>query len=1179
MVKKSHHNIFRIIFMAVQFIIGRSGTGKSAVCISSIVKHLLDKNQRRPLILLVPEQATYQAEKAILSDSKISGFFGGNLLQNQPFYDKSSVNILSFDRLQFLLLGRNTAKKQLSNIGRQMIVHRILTDCKDKLQLFSSDSISPGLSRRFARIIAELHQYAKQPADIDALIGKLKKDEHNNLAALKFTDIALVLSNYLKFINGKFIDPDTQINLARLAVASAPFLKNALLWIDGFAGFTAGEIAILTELLKAADDSRIALCLDPANIDLKKHTLKISDPASLFSPTEKTFTQLVEIIKQCRLTLDSPLVLDKPVRFSSSPQLAHIERNIFQHNPPKIPVDNSMCVISSPSSRMEVQFVARQITKLVREKNLRYRDIAVITPSIDEYEHYIKASFADYNIPVFIDKRQSLCHHPAVCFILSALQAATAGFSNADIFSYLKSPFAPVENSEVDLLQNYCIAFGINNTDWISKSDWSYDDKNTPEFDENLINQVRRKVITPLLSLRDSLCDEDCSSKHITPQQFTKIIFDFISGMQFSKKLSALIEQAVHQSDYTAADEHRQFYDALIDLFDEFCEVFSGSEMTSQEYLSILSDSFSQLSLALIPPTLDQVIVGSIDRSRHGGLKTVFLLGASQKQFPSPVLFDSLLTDDDRLAAESANFSLAPPVRSSLTDRQYLSYIAFTRPSQSLFITYPLSDEKGRPQPLSQFVANLESLFEDFKEQTISGEQHSLESIYSRSDCLDLLCSGLGRDTSQKLPDSRIPAELADYLCDDDTLEDLGQSVRLAINYDNNAALDNALAQNLFGKVVRSSATKLSTFAKCPFQHFAKFLLELRKRKEFKLEPLDLGTFYHQAIDNLFRRLKSDKKDLASISDEDLLKILHTTLDVFFRENTFISNFKNRRLHNAYVIDAACSNLESCILAVAEMARAGSFRPRFSEIWFGNESENDRSLGEFKIQLPGKRTLILRGKIDRLDIAEIEGKKIAAVFDYKTRWGSFSWSDFCYGLDVQLPLYMLAVKNADPKFGIDDVAGAFYIPIEVKLQKSTLEELPQKPAGFLYKAKGIFNGLYFRFFDSKTTQKTSPYYNFFITKEDEPYGIYDKYGALRPGDFEKFLKIAEKKIIELTEKILSGKISVEPYKMGTNTPCPWCDFRPLCRLDWQINDYNNLTTVTKTEVLEGSVAPDDRKKD
>ena len=51
--------------MAVRFIIGRSGTGKTHHCVKAIVEALSQANNQ-PLVLLVPEQATYQASEAIL---------------------------------------------------------------------------------------------------------------------------------------------------------------------------------------------------------------------------------------------------------------------------------------------------------------------------------------------------------------------------------------------------------------------------------------------------------------------------------------------------------------------------------------------------------------------------------------------------------------------------------------------------------------------------------------------------------------------------------------------------------------------------------------------------------------------------------------------------------------------------------------------------------------------------------------------------------------------------------------------------------------------------------------------------------------------------------------------------------------------------------------------------------
>ncbi len=158
-------------------------------------------------------------------------------------------------------------------------------------------------------------------------------------------------------------------------------------------------------------------------------------------------------------------------------------------------------------------------------------------------------------------------------------------------------------------------------------------------------------------------------------------------------------------------------------------EVFAGQEMSCHDYVAILDSAFSQLTLAFIPPSLDQVLVGSIERSRHPDLKAVFLIGATQRQFPVPVSSDSILADDDRSAAESAGFELAATESRELTERQYLAYIAFTRPSEFLCVTYPLADDSGSAVARSEFIAAVESLFEGLGEESIAGGQVEIEKV------------------------------------------------------------------------------------------------------------------------------------------------------------------------------------------------------------------------------------------------------------------------------------------------------------------------------------------------------------------------------------------------------------------------------------------------------------------
>jgi ATP-dependent helicase/nuclease subunit B len=1143
--------------MAVQFILGRSGTGKTSCCIKSIIDELR-KPAGRPLILLVPEQATYQAERAVVADERIPGYH--------------RLHVLSFDRLQFLLSGKNTARPNVSRIARQMAVHRILLDNKDKLNIFKKLVSRPGLARRMEQTIRELNQYAKTPDDIRELLGVLAQDQGGNLAVLKFSDIALILEEYLKFIRADYLDPDIQLLHACRRVSSSALTKGAKLWVDGFAGFTGAELEVLTELLKASSHAKIALCLDPSRIDPANPAIDEIDPADLFYPTRRTYAELVARIKKCRLQLTDPLLLEKAVRFSACPALDHVERNIFNNEPHTLDSADNIRIMSAPNERAEADFVAAQILRLVKQKNYRYRDIAVIASDIDSYEHYVRASFADYGIPYFIDKRKKLNQHPVVQLISSALKVVTEGFSHGDIFACLKTDLMPIEPYHIDLLENYCLAFGITSDDWQADKQWSFADTDDESFDEQRINQIRLKAVRPLRKLRDALCPEGDSAALHSPEQFTRIIFAFLDDLHVKETLAAWIETEEKTEIYAAADEHQQFYNRLLDIFDELVQIFAGRTMPAEQFVEIINSAFSQLTLAFIPPTLDQVLVGSIERSRHPDLKAVFLVGACQRNFPVPLITHTLLTDRDRRLAESADFRLAAASGRQLAERQYLAYIAFTRPSQYLCVTYPSVDEKGAAVPRSQFIDNLQSLFENLCEESIAGRRTKLQDVQSENELTDRLCTGLGKDAddSDTLDKENLGRLLQD-MCSDKRFEELSENVLSAVNYDNRAELNSSVVDGLFGPHIHSSATRLSTFAACPYRYFARYTLHLEKRKEFKFEPLDLGSFYHSVLDALLKAVNRRKRDFAAIENQELLSILKEQIQKVIQADTFISSFIRHSPHNAFIISSAAEVLEDCVLAIAQMVRAGSFRPAVSEVSFGRARDASRSIGKYELTLADSRSISFNGKIDRIDIAEIDGQNTALIFDYKRSRSAarFSWANLYHGLDIQLPLYMLALRNAarceiEP-LSSADAAGAFYMPIEVAAERAALDEIPKKEEKFCHKAYGIFNGEYYRLLDSTGSNS---YYNFFVTKKGDQYGKENISGALRPSDFEKVLTFTTEKIIDLAEQIVSGCIVAEPYRLSGSSPCSYCEYQSVCRFDWQINDYNHLLALPKSRVLE-----------
>jgi len=143
-----------------------------------------------------------------------------------------------------------------------------------------------------------------------------------------------------------------------------------------------------------------------------------------------------------------------------------------------------------------------------------------------------------------------------------------------------------------------------------------------------------------------------------------------------------------------------------------------------------------------------------------------------------------------------------------------------------------------------------------------------------------------------------------------------------AASYDNKAVLEGKVVEENHGKEIRGSATRLGAFAACPYKYFARYVLGLKEREEFKLKPLDIGNFYHVVLDALVKQLNKEKKNLVLIGNDELLEILNKQILKVVTGDSFLSSFKSRSLHNEFVISNAIENLESCVLGIAEMVRA-----------------------------------------------------------------------------------------------------------------------------------------------------------------------------------------------------------------------------------------------------------------
>ena len=1148
---------------SVQFILGRSGTGKSRRCIDAVCE-ALQSGGNEPLILLVPEQATYQVERSILSMPNIAGF--------------SRLLVLSFNRLGFWLRSGHSSTSEISRTGKQMVLHKLLLELSGELSLYKAAGVGAmGLAEKLSGLLDELQHSGCSSQQVALMAEALTAKPEQTLAARKWADIAKIFAAYEAYFadadNG-FVNPDVELSRAKDSVAATDFLTSARLWIDGFSGFSVQERDLLAELLKASRDASIALCLDPATTDLDNTDEEALDPCSLFASTEQTYCQLLRIVRGCKLPLAEPIILNQPLRFSvvpassrqlesqkvagkmpALPPLATLEANLVSNKTPEpTPANGAIRIAACGNVRAEMLWVAAQIRTLAKTDGYRYRDIAVVVPDMDTYQHYIESAFTQYDLPYFLDRPRRMKTHPLTELIGSALQAAASGLVMSDVLSYLKSPLMTTPIDQIDALETYCRAYDIQSAEWLQKAAWDFaPEKEKDARDEASLDALRRQIIAPLRTLRKAMTIDET----ISAGRFVKAIWALLDALNIPDELAQWAAEDTTDQQFG----HRQVFARMVGLMDELCAVFDGVELSSVAWESIFTDALSSMTVKLIPPTLDQVLVGSIERSRHPDIKAIFLVGAAQKQFPVPTMGEMLLTEQDYRSA-AANLELANPYDQTLTHRPYLAYIALTRASKQVFLSYPLTNEKGAAIVPWSGIEHLTASFSDVAVELPSPTATEPHAVGTKAQFTQWLCQRLGRDRQKAGGHSEfVAAGVLEQMrnSDDEPLKQTACEVQQSLDYDNAAAMEGELAKTMFPFPVTTSASRLGTFAGCPYQYFARYTLGLERRQTVRFEPMDVGTFYHAVLEALFKALKASGKDWADLPADELIALCDGESERVISENAQLINFMRRQSHHRYIIEAAREVLRSFVPMLAQLSKAGQFKQTKAEWKFGFDDTF-----RFILPLDDGREIHLRGLVDRLDTADIDGQKAALVFDYKTGGKSINYAGMLYGLDLQLPIYLLAshAGNIAP-------AGAFFLPIGSATSSESAADIDAIEASF-NKAKGLFNGNFFEALDTQAAASggRSEFYNYYVNKDGEPYSYYKTSSALKPDDFDALLEHTERCIKKLVTDLTAGTIAITPYRIGTNTPCTWCDYRPLCRFDWQINNYNHLESIGKERALE-----------
>ena len=561
--------------MGLRFIYGTAGTGKSEFCFNEIKNNIKNKEK---IYIITPEQFSYSAEKKLLEEINTN----------------ASVNaeVISFNRIAnrvFTEVG-GANEVLISKSSKAMLIYSILEKEKKNLKFLNSSDDNIDI---ILKEITEFKKHNITTLNIEEENEKIENPELNQ----KLNEINLIYKIYEENIKNKFIDEEDILTKLAEKIPESKMFDNSIVYIDEFAGFTKQEYNIVEKILEKAKQINITICAD----NLGENTNKESD---IFYFNK----QFAKLLTDCGQNVDKKqeksILLKNKYRFKNI-ELKHLEENIYNNsynifkNEPK---NIKLFLASSPYT--EIEKIAQEINKIVREERYKYNEIAIITKNIENINNIAKAIFSKYNIPIFIDEKSEITENILIKYILSILEIYTTNWSTEAVFNYIKSDFLEINKNDIYKLEKYCQKMGINRNKWY-KNNW--------KENENL----RKIIVEPLLKLKQEIAKEK-SAKNISENIYKYLIKNNIEE-KINKKINKIKKEEIKE-------EYKASLNILTDVLDEIVTFFKDEKITIQKYKEILKIGLKNKEFGKIPQNIDQVILGDIDRTRSHKVKAVFIL-------------------------------------------------------------------------------------------------------------------------------------------------------------------------------------------------------------------------------------------------------------------------------------------------------------------------------------------------------------------------------------------------------------------------------------------------------------------------------------------------------------------------------------------------------------------------
>lgn len=1121
----------------VQIVLGPSGSGKSTYVMNEILKAATD-NPKQSYLVVVPDQFTMQTQSDFVKMSP-----GGGIM---------NIDVLSFSRLAHRVFEETGGgrKPVLDDTGKNLVLRKCAVDVRDRIPYLAGNIDKAGYIHEIKSAISEFMQYGIDSKELESLSEYARIGNKRTLNS-KIKDLTVIYDYFRTYIKDNYITGEEALDILAEELGKSKIVADSIVIFDGFTGFTPVQNRVIGALMEVAQSLIFTVCMDE-----KSAMTEEVNEAELFSFSKKTYLSIRKIAKEHNACILDDIVLSDSHRFESTSALEFLEKNIFRYstdiysNAEKASENVRLnMALSIPD---EVRMLIKNIRYLIKE-GVCYRDIAVITGNLESYKSEIEEQFEDYDIPVFIDETRNIVLNPFVEYICSVLRMFEEDFTYETVFRYLRTGFTCLNIDETDRLENYVVSAGIRGKSAYTRL---FTRKGNGTLES--VQDIRDRFVQELSPFLDAKVGP---GRRLTASQYIEVLYSFLVKTDAHVKLAEYAAMFEAQNDNRKCREYSQVYEHTLKMFEQVHDLLGDEEMSLDEFAGILEAGFSEIKVGAIPQSVDRVIVGDMERTRLKPIKYLFFLGLNDGWVPKAGGSGGIISDYEREYLVTSGVELAPSPREKIYIDRFYMYINLTKPSKRLYLSYLAMDNEAKAMKPSYIVESVGEMFPGVdKISHVIGDGFDTD-VESVKDAKRLYSSLSHRFADGVLTEAeeKTLRELSSLLAED--REFLDKMITNAFFRYENESLDSRVAALLYGTSLYGSISRMENYAKCAHSYFLRYGLNLMPKAEYGATAADMGNIYHGVLEIFKRKLDGAGLTWFDFTEEDAARLIDEAVEEETAGYTDAIMFETDS--NRYIVDRMKSVMLRTVKTLAYQLRKSEYSPIEYEMEFGETIDLDRLQAD-----DGKhRKLKFTGKIDRLDVCESSDKVYVKVVDYKSGNKDFSLMSFYHGVQLQMVVYMDAAINALKKrpqyenrevlpaamlyYHIDDPMITCDAPMsDEAIEDKIRRELRTK--GIINASDEVVSGL------DNSGADTSDV----IPVGHKKDGSFTASSSVMSGEDMKVLSdYASHKLIKISEEIISGDISLNPFeiKSGTSTvvhdSCKYCDYKHICGFDEHMPGY------------------------